>query len=84
MTGLFASFNEVLHGVVVGVVAGLIGTWVAGGVSLAIVLCLPRKQCPDCGSALPKIRNHWFSLKVFWVCRGCGCAVSSRGRKVHA
>jgi hypothetical protein len=84
MTGLFASFDEILHGVIMGVVGGVIGAMVTGLASLAIALCLPRKKCPDCGSGLPKLRNNWFSLKVFWVCPGCGCAVSSRGRKVNA
>jgi hypothetical protein len=65
-----------LAGIVAGIVGGILGP-------LLLVLVLPRKQCPDCGALLTRLRNCWDSVGVMRRCRACGCGVDVKGRKVE-
>ena len=67
--------------VVPGVMAGLIG----GGVVLAIGFLGPRKKCPNCSVALPRVRIPSSAKEAAFggrVCKACGTKISRTGERV--
>ena len=55
---------------------------------LLLLLMFPRRNCPDCGTPLPrfvspltKTRRQW--LEGGWVCPNCGIDVDWKGLKIE-
>jgi hypothetical protein len=69
-------------GICVGLVAGL----AVGVVMVIVVVLLPRKKCPQCGTLLPRFRTPQNARQMLWggwTCPQCGLALDRRGRKVE-
>lgn len=66
--------------VISGVVSGLIG----GGVVATIGLLSPRRSCPECSAALPRVRMPSSIREAMfggWVCKACGTRVNYLGQR---
>lgn len=63
---------------------------IAGAVAAVIAVGLyaafqKPKECPQCGTPMPKVRkpaNRRQMLWGGWTCPKCGCELDRRGRKV--
>jgi hypothetical protein len=57
------------------------------GLGFACVLVfMPQKSCPDCGTALPKFRmpQKGQVLRGGWICPNCGCEIDRKGNKIKS
>jgi len=54
-----------------------IASGIFGGLSVAAYgLLMPRRNCPECGEPLPKVRNHQISDRLCGAVRLAGSAVA--------
>jgi hypothetical protein len=76
---------DVLGGVAGGAIVGGIAGGVAGGLGVMVVaLLMPRRNCPECGFAFPKLGRKYArpGFQGGWICPKCKCEVDRRGNKV--
>lgn len=66
--------------VISGIVPGMIG----GGVVVAIALLGPRRKCPSCSAAIPRVRVPSSIKEALFggsVCKACGTRVNRAGQR---
>jgi endogenous inhibitor of DNA gyrase (YacG/DUF329 family) len=62
----------------------LLGGLAGGAAVLAIALLQPRRDCPDCGTPLPRFRTPSTGRQAIsggWSCPKCGISIDRKGRK---
>jgi len=68
----------VLHGMIVGAIAGAVAV-------VVIALVQPRRACPACGAKVPRFRAPASARQAMlggWTCPRCGCRIDRKGRRV--
>ena len=80
-------WDDIGAGLIGGIIGGIAGGLAGGLVALIWALVQPRKYCPECDTALPKIGlKRWQCRRSLWqggwICPGCGCEINSKGKKI--
>lgn len=70
-----------LKGALIGGIVGGIG---GGLVALLVAVFTPRRNCPECGFAFPKMGTKYRrkGLAGGWICPDCKCEVDRHGKAV--
>jgi hypothetical protein len=67
-------------------IAGLLGGVAAIATLLLLDLLRRRRHCPQCATALPRIRRHTNQRQGLWggwTCPRCGCEVDRNGLRIR-
>jgi predicted nucleic acid-binding Zn ribbon protein len=67
-------------------VATPVGGLIFGLGMASLLVFMPKKKCPDCGTDLPKFRlpQKNQALRGGWICPNCNCQVDRKGNRVKS